>query len=128
VKPERVALRGVLDPDDAIRRVFLARLSEARALEAALNSRDKRALHGFRIACKRLRYARDRIESPVPGAAAAADLLARLQDALGEAHDRDVLLAILPPTMGRTHRRLQDEREAYVDRARSLWESARDLA
>ncbi len=127
VKPERVALRNAAGAADAMERILWTRLREARVLAKSLHSRDKRALHDFRIACKRLRYALDRVESPAPWVAAAGERLAQLQDVLGEAHDRDVLLEILPPTMGRTHRRLQSEREGYVDQAAALWKGACDL-
>jgi CHAD domain-containing protein len=95
-------------------------MGEARALESALAACDERGLHQFRIACKRLRYAFERMGCGRTGSAG-AETFAQLSDALGEAHDRDVLLAILPPTMGRTQRRLLSERASYVDRARELW-------
>jgi len=107
-------------------RIVRARMDEARALESALAARDERGLHQFRIACKRLRYAFERIDSDRSWIAGAAEAFAELSDALGEAHDRDVLLAILPPTMGRTQRRLLSERAAYVDRATELWKDVPD--
>ncbi len=102
-------------------RIVRARMDEARALESALVARDERGLHDFRIACKRLRYAFERMDTTQTRTAGAAAAFAQLSEALGEAHDRDVLLAILPPTMGRTQRRLLSERASYVDRASALW-------
>ena len=97
----------------------------ARVDDAASTRRDKQGLHDFRIACKRLRYALERFQTLEPSLEAIAERLRSLQDALGEAHDRDVLLAILPPTMPATERRLTSEREAFVDRAsRSLERAA----
>jgi CHAD domain-containing protein len=121
VKPERVDLTGVTAVERLVVRVLRTRLREARRLAAGLSRRDKRGLHDFRIACKRLRYALERFGAFGPSHQHVAEGLARLQDALGEAHDRDVLLAILPPAMASTERRLRAKREECVDRASSLW-------
>jgi CHAD domain-containing protein len=121
VKPERVELNGVREPRELAERVLQTRLREARGLTQGLQRRDKQGLHDFRIACKRLRYALERFGALEPSLAEIAERLARLQDALGEAHDRDVLLAILPPAMAATERRLRTEREECVDRAGALW-------
>jgi CHAD domain-containing protein len=127
MKPERVDLRGVREPRDLINRVVQTRLREAQRLAAALESRDKAELHDFRIACKRLRYTLERFESLEPWLQPAAERLALVQDALGEAHDRDVLLTILPPAMGQTQRRLLLDRDACVDRATKLWKELRSF-
>jgi len=127
MKPQRIDLRGADGVDDVAKRVLETRLSEVRALAGQLESRERRGLHHFRIACKRLRYALERFEALDSSFALAADRLARLQDELGEAHDRDVLLAILPPAMGQTERRLKGEREACVDRGIMLWSELRGL-
>jgi CHAD domain-containing protein len=121
VKPERVDLRGASNVDDLVDGVLQTRLREARALASGLERRDKQGLHDFRIACKRLRYALERFQTVEPSLEDIADRLALLQDALGEAHDRDVLLTILPPTMPATERRLQNERAELVERASALW-------
>jgi CHAD domain-containing protein len=124
VKPERVELHGVANVDELVDRVLQTRLREARGLASGLERRDKQSLHDFRIACKRLRYALERFQAVEPSLEQIADRLALLQDALGEAHDRDVLLTILPPSMPATERRLQNERSERVERAAVLW---RDL-
>lgn len=121
MKPQRIDLAGVEDVRELVVRVMQTRLDEARKLAASLQRRDVRGVHDFRIACKRLRYALERFEELEPSLKEVADSLARLQDVLGEAHDRDVLLAILPPAMAATERRLQTERETYVDRAVDEW-------
>lgn len=121
MKPQRVELKGVEDVQDVVARVLQKRLHEARALTAGLARRDKQGLHDFRIAGKRLRYALERFQELDPSLEAIAERLALVQDALGEAHDRDVLLAILPPTMPFTERHLKDEREGFVDRSQALW-------
>ena len=127
MKPERVDLRGVREPRELINRVVQTRLREAQRLAAALESRDQAELHDFRIACKRLRYTLERFESLEPWLQPAAERLALVQDALGEAHDRDVLLTILPPAMGQTQRRLLLDRDACVDSATKLWNELRSF-
>jgi CHAD domain-containing protein len=121
VKPERVELHGVTDLHDVVQRVVQTRLREVDALTSVLERRDKQGLHDFRIACKRMRYALERFADLDGSYDASAERFKGLQDALGEAHDRDVLLTILPPTMAKTQRRLQLEREECVDRAVALW-------
>jgi CHAD domain-containing protein len=121
VKPERVGLQGVSDLHDIVARVVQTRLREVKALASGLELRDKQGLHDFRIACKRLRYALERFANLDPSFEASAERFRALQDALGEAHDRDVLLTILPPMMRKTHRRLLQEREQCVERAAALW-------
>lgn len=121
MKPERIDLAGVNDVGELVTRVVKTRLREARRLATALERRDMQGLHDFRIACKRLRYSLERFAEVEPSLKEIARRLAVMQDALGETHDRDVLLAILPPTMAATERRLQSERSQWVDRAAALW-------
>lgn len=121
MKPERVDLHGVASVDELVARVLQTRLREARALAGGLQQGDKQSLHDFRIACKRLRYALERFQAVEPSLEQIAERLASLQDALGEAHDRDVLLTILPPTMPATERRLQTERAELLERSSALW-------
>lgn len=121
MKPERVDLHAVSDPHDIVQRVVQTRLREVEALASGLERRDEQGLHDFRIACKRVRYALERFADLDGSFEASAERFKALQDALGEAHDRDVLLTILPPTMGKTQRTLLQEREQCVDRAAALW-------
>lgn len=123
MKPRRVDLNGARTVRRVIDAIVSTRRDEAAALSAALASRETQALHDFRIACKRLRYAMERFCKRVPEFVQPAEKLAEMQDALGEAHDRDVLLAILPPTMPETERRLSDQREELIDRAADIWKS-----
>jgi CHAD domain-containing protein len=127
VKPEPVPLRGVTGSIELAARVLQTRVSEVRRLAGGLQRRDQPGLHDFRIACKRLRYALERFEDLEPPLETVAKAFALLQDALGEAHDRDVLLAILPVAMVQTEHRLRSEREASVDRAVALWTKAQEL-
>lgn len=121
MKPESVDLRGVCEMSDLVERVVRTRREEVRRLAVSLEDRDKAALHNFRIAAKRLRYALERFADIDPSYRDEAERLALMQDALGEAHDRDVLLSILPPAMAITERRLQSERAEFIDRATALW-------
>jgi CHAD domain-containing protein len=127
VKPEPILLRGVTDSTELARRVLHTRQREVRRLAGGLERRDRLGLHAFRIACKRFRYALDRFSELEPSLEAPAKSFALLQDALGEAHDRDVLLSILPAAMAQTEHRLRTEREACVDRAGVLWTQAQEL-
>ena len=127
MKPKSIDLAGVDDVRELVDRIVQARLSEARALTIGLERHDKQGLHDFRIAGKRLRYALERFQTLEPSLEAAAERLALLQDALGEAHDRDVLLGILPRAMTATERRLRGEREEFVDRAIAQWRELEQL-
>jgi CHAD domain-containing protein len=127
MKPEPVLLRGVTDSTELARRVLHTRLREVRRLAGGLEGRNQEGIHDFRIACKRFRYALERFGELETSLDAPARSFALLQDALGEAHDRDVLLSILPAAMAQTEHRLRTEREAYVDRAGVLWTQAQEL-
>jgi len=123
VKPRPVDLHGARDARGVADAIVRTRRAESAALSTAFASRRMQELHDFRIACKRLRYAMERFCKRCPEFEEPAARLAEIQDALGEAHDRDVLLAILPPTMPETERALQDQREDLIDRAAELWAS-----
>jgi CHAD domain-containing protein len=127
VKPEPVHLHGVTDGIGLAARVLDTRVREVRRLAGGLQQRDQHGLHDFRIACKRLRYALERFADLEASLETVAAPFALLQDALGEAHDRDVLLSILPVAMGQTEHRLAGEREVCVDRAVVLWAQAQEL-
>jgi CHAD domain-containing protein len=124
VKPQHVDLRDAGSREEVAGRVVRTRWREARELSGRLETRDSIGLHQLRIAVKRLRYALERFEDDDPTLHDGVELLATLQDALGEAHDRDVLLAILPLSMPQTQCRLRDQRERYVDAAVVIWARA----
>jgi CHAD domain-containing protein len=127
VKPDPVPLHGVTDGIELARRVLDTRVCEVRRLAGGLQQRDQQGLHDFRIACKRVRYALERFADLDSSLETVAKHFELLQDALGEAHDRDVLLSVLPVAMGQTEQRLAAEREASVDRAVVLWAQAQEL-
>jgi CHAD domain-containing protein len=124
VKPRKIDFNGAATRREVIERVLQTRLAEALDLAPALAGRERRTLHDFRIACKRLRYALERFTNGDPQFERAAERLASIQDALGEVHDRDVLLTILPPNMPETERRLMRERDEFVGRAEREWSAA----
>jgi CHAD domain-containing protein len=124
VKPSPVELDGARTPSDVLRRVTGVRLAEAGALASALQSTDPDGLHQFRISCKRLRYALERFAAFAPLFDTTASHFGHLQDALGEAHDCDLLLAQLPPTMPKTRARLLETRLGAALRASRLWNDA----
>jgi CHAD domain-containing protein len=121
MKPDPIPLGGVAAAEELSGLVVQTRMREVHRLAPGLLRRERQGLHDFRIACKRLRYAFERFEALEPTLATMTPSLARLQDALGEAHDRDVLLAILPPTMMRTRDELESGRERFVEQAARLW-------
>lgn len=121
MKPRRVDLGGATKLSEVVERVLRARHEEVLELAPALEAAQPQGLHDFRIACKRFRYALERFSPRYPELELLAEKLAAIQDALGEAHDRDALLAILPPTMPETQRRLTIEREEFVTRASEIW-------
>jgi CHAD domain-containing protein len=121
MKPQAVDLNGVGTAGELAERILRIRSREVCALAAGLECRGKRALHDLRIACKRLRYALEGFASLDPSLERCAQRLGSLQDVLGDVHDRDLLLAILPPHMSKTQGRLHHEREACVERATMLW-------
>lgn len=122
MKPQPVDLAGSVKRRDVIDRIVATRYGEATTHSSALEDRERGKLHDFRIACKRLRYACERFCRHVPELEAGAEALAAIQDALGEAHDRDVLLSILPPTLPLTQARLIAERARYVGEASERWQ------
>jgi CHAD domain-containing protein len=124
VKAGPVALDGATEPADVLRRVIGVRLAEAGGLAHALQTSEGEGLHQFRIACKRLRYALERLGAIDPPFESAALHFSRLQDALGEAHDCDLLLLALPPPMVKTRARLLENRLTAALRAQRLWNDA----
>ena len=127
MKPRRVDLQGAQTPGDVMARVIATRFAEADALASELERAEPHGLHALRIACKRLRYALERFADRDERLGQIAVEFSKLQDALGETHDRDVLLTILPPTLRETERRLRADRAAHAAAARELWPRLRDM-
>jgi CHAD domain-containing protein len=79
-------------------------------LEAARSPGDEAAIHGARIAVKRVRYLLDSLAGDVADAAALAARCKQLQDLLGELHDAHILVEELGDAVA----------DAAAERARQL--------
>lgn len=82
-------------------------------------------VHAFRLACKNLRFALERLDPPQEDLEPARSLLELLCDELGYAHDCTRLAQLAqerraPLTAARGRR----DRDGYVARARALWRTA----
>jgi len=124
MKARRVDLSDAAGVDDAMRRIAIVRFAEVLTLVPALRRGRAAELHALRIACKRLRYALERYVTREPALLEAASRLSQLQDALGEVHDRELLLAEMPKGLHVTMQRIQTERDEALARARALWRDA----
>jgi len=120
-----IAFDGVRDCGDAIALVLRVRFAECLERNAALYGEDAEAMHAFRLACKRLRYAIERFRQEAPQLQPAAEFLACMTDELGSANDCTVL-AERSERCGRSvlAALARDDRDRYVRRARRLWRRA----
>jgi len=119
-----IAFAGVTSQDQAIQRLLRVRFAECLEKQEALTGGDDDAVHAFRLACKRLRYAIERWEEagdlkPV------TELLSKIADELGAAHDCVVLAKRASECNAHlvVRRALQD-RDRYKTRGRRLWYGA----
>lgn len=116
---------GISNPQLAERHAVRVRFAEALQRQTVLEGGDDEAVHAFRLACKRLRFALERIASPPPQLSRAGPLLSALTDELGWAHDCAVLAGL-----AREHGaplvalRAKRDRDRYVLRGRRLWRHA----
>ena len=112
-------------PAQAQQHIVRVRFAEALARESALTQGGDEEVHAFRLACKRLRFAIERLEDADPAVQAAAKILGRLTDELGGAHDC-AQLAQLASECGAplVARRARDDRDRYVARGARLWRRA----
>ncbi len=124
MKARSIDLSDTFDRDAVMRRVAIVRFAELLAVAPALRRGRSAEIHALRIACKRLRYALERFSTFEPSLHDAGVRLMQMQDALGDVHDRDVLLDIVPHAARNTANRLHAEREDAVARARALWYDA----
>lgn len=112
-------------PDKAERHVVRVRFAECLQCQPALEGEDDELVHAFRLACKRLRFALERLDSPSPELKRATSLLSTLTDELGWAHDcarlAEVAAECNAPLVTARARR---DRGRYLTRARRLWRHA----
>jgi CHAD domain-containing protein len=112
-------------PEHAIREILRVRFAECLARQEALHGEDDGEMHGFRLACKRLRYAIERFSEEHPELQPSAELLSQMTDELGAAHDSVVLAERAEKTGADVVRfRTRQDRNRYVKRARRLWQTA----
>jgi CHAD domain-containing protein len=112
-------------PEHAIREILRVRFAECLARQEVLHGEDDGEMHGFRLACKRLRFAIERFNEEHPELQPAAQVLSQMTDELGAAHDSVVLgerakKAAADAVVFRT----RQQRNRYVKRARRLWQNA----
>jgi CHAD domain-containing protein len=115
-----MTLPATVEPDRGIVRV---RFAQALARQSSLEGGGDEALHAFRLACKRLRFALERIEGSEFDAA--LDVLERISDDLGDAHDCSRLMRLAaecgtPLVCARAQR----DRDGAITRARRNWRRA----
>lgn len=113
---------GIVSEDAALRFLLRVRFAECLEKQRALNDGNDEALHAFRLACKRLRYAIERTPKPGVDLEPAADLLSKITDELGCAHDCVVLAQRAANcNADRVARRSLRDRNRYVHRAQRMW-------
>lgn len=116
---------AVADSEDAIREILRLRFAELLERQAVLTGEDDEAMHAFRLACKRLRYAIERFPEEHPELQPAAELLSQMTDELGAAHDCVVLGGHAEKAQANIARfRTRQDRNRYVKQARRLWQHA----
>lgn len=118
-------MKNTASPEDAQRNIVRVRFAQALHQQSALDSHDDERVHAFRLACKRLRFALERLDPQAPGIERALLLLSRLTDELGWAHDcmqlAQIALDCAAPLVAV---RAGRDRDRYVLRARRLWRHA----
>jgi CHAD domain-containing protein len=121
-EPREIAFSGIATAEDAVRQVLRLRFAECLEKQAALSGADDEAVHAFRLACKRLRYALERFDQTKTVLAASAELLAGITDELGAAHDC-VVLAARAGKCGAdlVAQRALADRDRYERRAARIW-------
>lgn len=124
---EPLALRfnTVADAAQAERHIVRVRFAEALHLQSALEKGDDEAVHAFRLSCKRLRFALERLNDRAPALKPAGKLLSMLTDELGWAHDCAELMELAGETQAPlVAERAKRDRDRYVLRAKRLWRHA----
>lgn len=111
-------------PQSAIRSLLRLRFAECLEQEHVLSGDDDEAIHAFRLACKRLRFAIERWPDELANLQPAAELLSGITDELGTAHDC-VIIADRAQECNAdiVVRMAQSDRRRYVARAIVRWRS-----
>lgn len=121
----QISFAGISAPDQAVRMLLRVRFAECLEKQNALNGADDDAVHAFRLACKRLRYAIERWENPGKDLEPVAELLSKITDELGAAHDCVVLAKRASECKAElVVRRALKDRDRYKKRGKRLWYGA----
>ena len=108
--------------EETAKRIVRKHVDECFRLQRALDSNDNDAIHEFRLACKRLRYAIERFGMSEMNAE--ATLLSRITDELGLAHDCVMLAKIARKAEApAVSWHAQQDRSRYIKNGRALWET-----
>lgn len=120
-----ITFLGIADAQEAVRHLLRVRFAECLEKEHALGSGDDEAIHAFRLACKRLRYALERSPADTIDFTPIAKLLGNIAEELGAAHDCVVLAKrALDCDAALVARRALQDRGRYVRRASRMWHDA----
>jgi CHAD domain-containing protein len=124
-QPLQIRFPALQTPDQAQRHVVRVRFAECLQHQPQLEDDDDERVHAFRLACKRLRFALERMEPQNDDLRRAGSLLSTLTDELGNAHDCARLAEFASecgaPLVAARARR---DRARYLLRARRLWRHA----
>lgn len=113
---------AVPTPSEAERHVVRVRFAECLTRQRSLDGRNDEAMHAFRLACKRLRFALERLKPQHTGLLPAARLLSIITDELGWAHDcTDLAQFAAECGAPLVEARARRDRNRYVLRAHRLW-------
>lgn len=108
----------------AIQALLRLRFAECLEQQGVLAGNDDEAIHAFRLACKRLRYAIERWPEELAQLQPAAELLSNVTDELGSAHDC-VIIANRANESNATlvARMAESDRRRFMARAIARWRS-----
>lgn len=116
---------GAQNIEDAISLLLRVRFAECLELQPALFAEDDEAMHAFRLACKRLRFAIERFEEQLPELQPVAKFLSHMTDELGSAHDCIALGEHASKCEADiVALRARRDRDRYVAHARRVWRRA----
>jgi len=123
--PVELQFSSVADAAQAQRHVIRVRFAEALQRQSSLDGDDDEALHAFRLACKRLRFALERLDSQSAQLKRAQTLATRLTEELCFAHDCAELAQLARENQADlVAARARRDRDRYVACARRLWRHA----
>ena len=115
----------IQSPEEAVRYLLRVRFAECLSLQHSLFEEDDGTIHAFRLSCKRLRYAIERLDDDAPELRPVGKFLTQMADELGFAHDCVVLAKLsLSYSAPLVAQRAKRDRADYITRARRLWRRA----